>query len=343
MSKQTDIVKVSQGSNGDPLYIDTVNNSVGVGTSSIQLADTGRSVLEVNGSTNSLINLKRGDANSFYIQNYSTGVDFWNSNNTFMRFVNNSSEAMRIDSSGNLLVGKTTDNITVVGAQVQADGALLGTRANGQPMTLNRTSSDGDIVQFRKDGTTVGSIATYSSDLVFAAGGDCGIRLNHTGATGSDFVAPARDSGALRDNAIDLGTASGRWDDVYATNGVIQTSDVNEKQQIAELTAAEMQAAKAISKLFKTFKWNDSVVEKGDDARIHTGVIAQEVEAAMTAAGLDAGRYAFFISSDWTDEETGEQRNRKGIRYPQLLSFIGAATEQRLASIEARLDALEAN
>lgn len=36
-------------------------------------------------------------------------------------------------------------------------------------------------------------------------------------------------------------------------------------------------------------------------------------------------------------------RTRKGIRYPQLLSFIGAATEQRLASIEARLDALETN
>ena len=45
-----------------------------------------------------------------------------------------------------------------------------------------------------------------------------------------------------------------------------------------------------------------------------------------------------------TAEEAPEgatERNRKGIRYPQLLSFIGAATEQRLASIESRLDALE--
>jgi len=45
-----------------------------------------------------------------------------------------------------------------------------------------------------------------------------------------------------------------------------------------------------------------------------------------------------------TQEEAPEgatERNRKGIRYPELLSFIGAATEQRLTSIEARLDALE--
>ena len=40
--------------------------------------------------------------------------------------------------------------------------------------------------------------------------------------------------------------------------------------------------------------------------------------------------------------EGATERNRKGIRYPELLSFIGAATEQRLTSIEARLDALEA-
>ena len=35
------------------------------------------------------------------------------------------------------------------------------------------------------------------------------------------------------------------------------------------------------------------------------------------------------------------ERTRLGIRYPELLAFIGAATEQRLTSIEARLTALE--
>ena len=39
--------------------------------------------------------------------------------------------------------------------------------------------------------------------------------------------------------------------------------------------------------------------------------------------------------------EGATERNRKGIRYGELMSFIHAATEQRLASIESRLDALE--
>jgi hypothetical protein len=32
-----------------------------------------------------------------------------------------------------------------------------------------------------------------------------------------------------------------------------------------------------------------------------------------------------FISSTWTDEETGEEKTRMGIRYSELLAFIIAA------------------
>lgn len=169
------------------------------------------------------------------------------------------------------------------------------------------------------------------------------------------------------DNAFDLGGSSNRLDDIYATNSTIQTSDENEKQQVASLTDAEMTAAKAISKLFKTFKWNSAVEAKGDAARTHSGVIAQQVEQAMTDAGLDADDYAFFVRAvhytdtvegreilfDYDDDErteTATKHEKLAIRYPELLSFVAAATEQRLASMEteqtaikARLDALEAN
>jgi hypothetical protein len=34
MSKQSDLISVSQGAAGDPLFIDTVNDRIGIGTSS---------------------------------------------------------------------------------------------------------------------------------------------------------------------------------------------------------------------------------------------------------------------------------------------------------------------
>jgi hypothetical protein len=122
-----------------------------------------------------------------------------------------------------------------------------------------------------------------------------------------------------------LGAPTVRWDDIYATNGTIQTSDRNEKQDIEELDEAERRVAVACKGLLRKFRWKSAVEEKGDDARIHFGIIAQDLQAAFEAEGLDAGRYAMFIHSTWTDEETGEERSRMGVRYPQLLAFIIAA------------------
>ena len=149
----------------------------------------------------------------------------------------------------------------------------------------------------------------------------------------------------------------------------------------------------AISKLFKTYKYKNSVASKGDNARTHTGVIAQQVRTALETEGLDCTKYSFWCSDTWWEKEievpaveaadavTETQKDdrgrdfevvvkeaveaqdaytyveqyynsndapegatevtRLGIRYPELLAFIGAATEQRLTSIEARLTALE--
>jgi len=271
--------------------------------------------------------------------------------NTLAFYTNGFSERLRITSDGNLLVGKTANSIAGAGVVIRGGGELFSTRA-GDVAGFNRLTTDGQIVQFYKDGSVVGGIGVkVRTSQGRISVGNSNTRLLFD--NGVDAIIPANNDGNDRDNALDLGQSGARFDDIYATNGTIQTSDQNEKQQIASLTDAEITAAKAISQLFKTFKWNDKVAAKGDAARTHTGVIAQDVEAAMTAAGLDAGDYAFFISTDWyvdadgneveADAEGAIAKNRKGIRYPELLSFVGAATEQRLANIETRLAALEAN
>ena len=134
----------------------------------------------------------------------------------------------------------------------------------------------------------------------------------------------ANPAAATRDNAIDLGRSATRFDDIYATNGTIQTSDRNEKQDIEALSDAEQRVAVAAKGLLRKFRWISSVEENSDDARIHFGIIAQDLEAAFTAEGLDAGRYAMFTSTTWTDDD-GNEQTRLGVRYSELLAFIISA------------------
>ena len=105
------------------------------------------------------------------------------------------------------------------------------------------------------------------------------------------------------DDAQDIGSSSKRWDDIYATNTTIQTSDRELKQDIEELTEAEERVAVACKGLLRKYRWKSSVAEKGDDARIHFGIMAQDLEAAFAAEGLDAGRYGMFIKNTWWEAD----------------------------------------
>ena len=198
-------------------------------------------------------------------------------------------------------------------------GRLEVSRDGAEAVSINRKTDDGSLMSFKKDGTTVGSIQARGGDLVIGTD-DTGIRFNDA----SNALQPHHATD-VTDATIDIGLSSHRFKDIYASNGTIQTSDRNEKQDIEELSDAEQRVAVACKGLLRKFRWKSSVADKGDEARIHFGIIAQDLQAAFEAEGLDAGRYGMFINSTWTDEETGEERSRMGVRYSELLAFIISA------------------
>jgi hypothetical protein len=209
------------------------------------------------------------------------------------------SERMRIDSSGNVMVGTTAHQAS---ASTGDGGAWIGSptgihviaKNSAVVQYLNRIGTDGTITEFRKNGNNVGSIGTVSNWLTLT--NQYGRQLSLIGNT-TPRISPSQD------NYWDVGNSSFRFDDIYATNGTIQTSDRNEKQDIEELSEAEQRVAVACKGLLRKFRWQDSVAEKGDDARIHFGIIAQDLQDAFAAEGLDAGDYAMFISSTWYEKE----------------------------------------
>jgi len=130
---------------------------------------------------------------------------------------NATSTAMTLDSSGNLLVGTTDTNLsnntgTDTGFGV-ISGELQVARDGGVAM-FNRTSTDGAIATFRKDGTTVGSIGTGSG--VMAIAGPSGNGLSFP----NNLVLPSTSSAGAKDASTDLGVSYSRFKDLYLSGGV---------------------------------------------------------------------------------------------------------------------------
>jgi len=128
------------------------------------------------------------------------------------------SEAMRIDSSGRLILAKTSTAIGDVGISLDSNGKISATRSSDPVFLLNRLSTDGVIADFRKDGTTVGSISTDNSS-----------NLTIQGKSSSDFsilfgtnkLNPKNYAGTgAKDNAVDLGDNDDRWKDLYLGGGL---------------------------------------------------------------------------------------------------------------------------
>ena len=151
--------------------------------------------------------------------------------------------------------------------------------------------------------------------------GDTGIQ-NNTSLNGVQAFRPDISSGSA-DNYLSMGTYSVRWTQIFAVNGTIQTSDNNEKQDVEELNDAEKRVAVSAKSLIKKFRWKSAVAEKGDSARIHFGVVAQDLKSAFETEGLDASRYGLFCSDTWTED--GVEKTRLGVRYNELLAFIISA------------------
>lgn len=166
------------------------------------------------------------------------------------------------------------------------------------------------------------------------------------------------------------GMSARRWKEIFAVNGAISTSDMREKQMIADIPESVLRAWSRVN--FRQFLFNDAVEKKGTSARLHVGVIAQQVKEAFEAEGLDATRYGILCYDEWSDEwesveviddpvldEDGNEvastqthiehvqiqtaGNRYGIRYEEALAlecayqrWLGEKREARIAALEAK-------
>ena len=172
------------------LKVDSSNNRVGIGTTSPE------DILEIKGSTNNtsrqvkivdssdatathigqLNNISYFTNNTYYTgsawtrDDGSVGTSFLGLDNGAVLFGASTgatpTEHMRLVSDGDLVVGKTSVDISAVGCQIRGDGRAAFTR-EGPGLDVNRINSDGDVVRIRGQGTTEGTISVNGTTVTY--------------------------------------------------------------------------------------------------------------------------------------------------------------------------------
>ncbi len=157
-------LQLATNSGTTALTIDTSQN-VGIGTASpttkLQVKDAGTPRFSIIDTTNNVETQLLSDDTAGYIGTQT---------NHPMIFVSNVSERMRIDSSGNVLVGKTSASGAVAGVQLEPSGLTTLVRSGGVVLQINRLTNDGNLIDFYQDTALEGNISVSGSTVSYNGG-----------------------------------------------------------------------------------------------------------------------------------------------------------------------------
>jgi hypothetical protein len=118
------------------------------------------------------------------------------------------SDAVTIDSSGFLLVGKTSSNFSTEGIELKGNHLQV-TRANNLATYFNRTGTDGEVSGYYKDGTKVGSISVTGSGTTYNTTSDIRLKTD---------IAPIADA---TDKLMAMNAVTHKWKADPDADGVV--------------------------------------------------------------------------------------------------------------------------
>lgn len=223
-------------------------------------------------------------------------------------------------------------------------------------VSFNTRHLEGDTLKL-----TARGVLACSTDATGAARMLLGVK----GASGENTQYYFKEGSLDTTTSVDLGSTTFQWKDLYLRNAPIVSSDRRLKQDFNEVHEAVFKAWANVK--FCQYRFKEAVEKKGSEARLHVGLIAQEILEAFKAQGLDATAYGIVCHDSWEDQyqnvEVGAKPavlNEKGevvtpeepimetqlikkagdlwtVRYEEALALEAAYQRWKLQKIEAAL------
>tara|TARA_E500000305_G_scaffold2158_2_gene2041 strand:- start:2 stop:820 length:819 start_codon:yes stop_codon:yes gene_type:complete len=144
----------------------------------------------------SILSASSGGESSIFFGDYANedagSITYHNDNggSDYMSFTTNTSEAMRINHAGILMIGTTDsspfDNTS--GAGVAIKGEEIQVASENNCLALNHSDGDGDVAKFFRGGTQVGSISVASSSTTYATSSDARLKDVTGSARGLEVI-----------------------------------------------------------------------------------------------------------------------------------------------------------
>lgn len=248
---------------------------------------------------------------------------------------------LSVSSSGSGTTFKILSNGVVVDSTGSIDLHVDAVNIDG---TLTASEIEGDTITVRNDNgrrcgyiyTEYASTADYKMTLESKA-----MELNATsgnlylsGNNGRsalnfdyDFIDCRGDFAPNADNRYNLGAPNFVWSTIYCSTNELNGSDRNIKNSIEALPVKYVRMFELVEP--KRYKLNS-----GTSGRYHTGFIAQEVEDAMRACGIDSQEFA-----GWAAAKLDDGSETYFLRYSEFIPILWAKVREQ----EARIRRLEAS